>query len=142
MGFSACVFPSFIIYIKFYCAVFYPFSPYSSGPKGFLSEASRPFVEKGAPPLRIMQSSYPLIQKKPRLCIESGPSPRPALSLSRNPAAHQAAAGFLAHITGKRREKQQRKCSFHFQLASFFRFMAANLSFTQFVTWAKPLYCV
>ena len=63
-------------------------------------------------------------------------------SLSRNPAAHQAAAGFLAHITGKRREKQQRKCSFHFQLASFFRFMAANLSFTQFVTWAKPLYCV
>ena len=32
--------------------------------------------------------------------------------------------------------------SFHFQVASFFRFMAANLSFTQFVTWAKPLYCV
>ena len=24
-------------------------------------------------------------------------------------------------------------------LASFLRFMAANLSFTQFVTWAKPL---
>lgn len=32
--------------------------------------------------------------------------------------------------------------SFHNQQASFFRFMAANLSFTQFVTWAKPLYCV
>lgn len=32
--------------------------------------------------------------------------------------------------------------SFHFQMAIFFRFMAANLSFTQFVTWAKPLYCV
>ena len=31
---------------------------------------------------------------------------------------------------------------FHFQVAIFFRFMAANLSFTQFVTWAKPLYCV
>ena len=31
---------------------------------------------------------------------------------------------------------------FHFQVANFFRFMAANLSFTQFVTWAKPLYCV
>ena len=29
---------------------------------------------------------------------------------------------------------------FAFILASFFRFMAANLSFTQFVTWAKPLY--
>ena len=29
-----------------------------------------------------------------------------------------------------------------FQVASFFRFMAADLSFTQFVTWAKPLYWV
>ena len=31
---------------------------------------------------------------------------------------------------------------FHFQVANFFKFMAANLSFTQLVTWAKPLYCV
>ena len=31
---------------------------------------------------------------------------------------------------------------FHFHFASFLRFMATNLSFTQFVTWAKPLYCV
>ena len=28
--------------------------------------------------------------------------------------------------------------SLHSQLASFLRFMAANLSFTQLVTWAKP----
>ena len=39
-------------------------------------------------------------------------------------------------------KNQERRSSFHFQVASFFRFMAANLSFTQFVTWAKPLYCV
>ena len=55
-----------------------------------------------------------------------------------------AASG--SRVFGTNREKrwknQERKCSFHFQLASFFRFMAANLSFTQFVTWAKPLYCV
>ena len=30
--------------------------------------------------------------------------------------------------------------AFHFQAASFFKFMAANLSFTQLVTWVKPLY--
>ena len=48
----------------------------------------------------------------------------------------------LGVYNAKNCENQQRKRSFHFQLASFFRFMAANLSFTQFVTWAKPLYCV
>jgi hypothetical protein len=31
-------------------------------------------------------------------------------------------------------KNQERKRSFHFHLASFFRFMAANLSFTKFVT--------
>ena len=32
--------------------------------------------------------------------------------------------------------------SLHSHMASFLRFMAANLSLTQLVTWAKPLYCV
>ena len=31
---------------------------------------------------------------------------------------------------------------FHFHIANFFRFIAAYLSFTHFVTWAKPLYHV
>ena len=29
-----------------------------------------------------------------------------------------------------------------FPCGQFFKFMAVNLSFTQFATWAKPLYCV
>lgn len=29
---------------------------------------------------------------------------------------------------------------FHFHFANFFKFMAANLSLTQFLTWARPLY--
>ena len=63
-------------------------------------------------------------------------------SLSRNPVARYAATGFSRYIGENSRENQKRKDSFHFQLASFFKFMAANLSFTHFVTWAKPLYCV
>lgn len=31
---------------------------------------------------------------------------------------------------------------FHFHIAIFFRFIAANLSLTHFLTWDKPLYCV
>ena len=31
---------------------------------------------------------------------------------------------------------------FHFHIANFFKFIAAYLSFTHFVTWAKPLYGV
>lgn len=63
-------------------------------------------------------------------------------SLSRNPVAHQAATGFLITKVEKI-SSNKRECEFfHFHFASFLRFMAANLSFTQFVTWAKPLYCV
>ena len=32
--------------------------------------------------------------------------------------------------------------SSHFLIANFFKFMAANLSLTQFVTWARPVYLV
>ena len=31
-------------------------------------------------------------------------------------------------------KNQERRSSFHFRVANFFRFMAANLSFTQLVT--------
>ena len=56
------------------------------------------------------------------------------LSLSRNPAAHYAATGFLVYTGQKKQKSEGREWSFHFHTASFFRFMAANLSFTQFVT--------
>ena len=48
----------------------------------------------------------------------------------------------LGVYNAKTAKTSKESAPFHFQLASFFRFMAANLSFTQFVTWAKPLYCV
>ena len=67
---------------------------------------------------------------------------RALLRLSKTPSARQATAGFLAPIERKSRETQQRKLSFHFQLASFFGFMATNLSLTYFVTWDRPLYWV
>lgn len=66
----------------------------------------------------------------------------PPFSLSKNPSVRQATAGFLAHVERKSRKIQQRKRSFHFQPASFFRFMAVNLSITHFVTWARPQYWV
>ena len=54
----------------------------------------------------------------------------------------QAYAGFLAYIGQRRIRANGASFSFHNQQASFFRFMAANLSFTQLDTWAKPLYWV
>lgn len=38
-----------------------------------------------------------------------------------------------------KRKAKEETVSFHSHLASFLRFMAANLSFTQLVTWVKPL---
>ena len=60
--------------------------------------------------------------------------------LSRNPVYAYAQTGFLTYVRPNRRKIKEVQNSFHFHLASFFRFMAANLSFTQFVTWARPLY--
>ena len=56
------------------------------------------------------------------------------LSLSRNPVAGQAATGFLVVIKIKTRSSKGKWEFVHFHFANFLRFMAANLSFTQFVT--------
>ena len=58
------------------------------------------------------------------------------------PGYARCVAGFLAKTGLKKRKSKPYGDSFHFQFASFFRFMAANFSLTQFVTWAKPLYGV
>jgi hypothetical protein len=64
------------------------------------------------------------------------------ISLSKD----QSHSSSYSRISFKKEENGSKnqgiKHSFHFRVASFFRFMAANLSFTQFVTGAKPLYCV
>ena len=57
-----------------------------------------------------------------------------AFSLSRNPVAGQAATGFLVVIKIKIRSSKGKWEFIHFHFANFLRFMAANLSFTQFVT--------
>ncbi len=82
---------------------------------------------------KIQKSSMNLV-KKLFLCKEKPHFRRSAVSLSRNPTAHYAATGFLVYTGQKKRKRERRKWSFHFHTASFFRFMAANLSFTQLVT--------
>jgi hypothetical protein len=51
-------------------------------------------------------------------------------SLSKNPAAHQAAAGFRSQTERETAKIREDARWFHFHLSSFLRFMAANLSFT------------
>ena len=51
----------------------------------------------------------------------------PLVSLSRNRDMHQARTGFFAYIGKIKRKAKEETVSFHSHLASFFRFMAANL---------------
>lgn len=61
------------------------------------------------------------------------------------PVLHQARLGFLVNI-GKWNtimpEMEWKWVPLQFHFANFFKFMAANLSFTQFLAWAKPVYLV
>lgn len=59
-------------------------------------------------------------------------------SLSINPSYAKANLGFLPLKDIKVSKLKQDKEAYHFLVASFFRFMAANLSLTQFVTWVRP----
>ena len=64
------------------------------------------------------------------------------LRLSKNPCFQEAKAWIFFGRWGNK-EKNQAKMEFsQLQFASFFRFMAANLSLTHRVTAAKPLWCV
>ena len=63
-------------------------------------------------------------------------------SLSRNPVCTQEQTGSRTYMSEKTAKRNEDNRFLHFHVANFFKFMATNLSFTQFVTWAKPLYCV
>jgi len=55
-------------------------------------------------------------------------------SLSRNPVCTQEQTGSRTYMSEKTAKRNGDNRSLHFHVASFFRFMATNLSFTQFVT--------
>ena len=58
------------------------------------------------------------------------------VSLSRNPVCTQEQTGSRTYMSRKNSSKSETKDnrSLHFHVANFFKFMATNLSFTQFVT--------
>jgi len=62
--------------------------------------------------------------------------------LSKNPCFQQTEAGDFMQIWQHWTNINRKKEFFQLQFASFFRFMAANLSLTHLVTAAKPLWCV
>ena len=55
-------------------------------------------------------------------------------SLSRNPDCNQEQTGSRTYMSEKTAKRNEDNRSLHFHVANFFKFMAANLSFTQFVT--------
>ena len=59
---------------------------------------------------------------------------RSRLSLSRNPVCTQKQTGSRTYMSEKTAKRNEDNRSLHFHVANFFKFMAANLSFTQFVT--------
>ena len=56
------------------------------------------------------------------------------LSLSRNPVCTQEQTGSRTYMSEKTAKRNEDNRSLHFHVANFFKFMATNLSFTQFVT--------
>ena len=63
----------------------------------------------------------------------AGHKPRPQ-------AVKKPGLPFLAYIGQSRIRMNGASSSIHIQMASFFRFMAANLIFTRLDTWDRPLY--
>ena len=55
-------------------------------------------------------------------------------SLSRNPVCTQEQTGSRTYMSEKTAKRNEDNRSLLFRVANFFKFMAANLSFTQFVT--------
>lgn len=56
------------------------------------------------------------------------------VSLSRNPVCTQEQTGSRTYMSEKTAKRNEDNSSLHFHVANFFKFMAANLSFTQFIT--------
>ena len=70
-----------------------------------------------------------------RLIRKAGDSSRSLLlSLSRNPVCTQEQTGSRTYMSEKTAKRNEDNRFLHFHVANFFKFMAANLSFTQFVT--------
>ncbi len=59
---------------------------------------------------------------------------QPPFSLSRNPVCTQEQTGSRTYMSEKTAKRNEDNRFLHFHVANFFKFMAANLSFTQFVT--------
>ena len=55
-------------------------------------------------------------------------------SLSRNPVCDQEQTGSRTYMSEKTAKRNEDNRFLHFHVANFFKFMATNLSFTQFVT--------
>ena len=55
-------------------------------------------------------------------------------SLSRNPVCTQEQTGSRTYMSEKTAKRNEDNRFLHFHVANFFKFMATNLSFTQFVT--------
>ena len=58
----------------------------------------------------------------------------PRFSLSRNPVCTQEQTGSRTYMSEKTAKRNEDNRFLHFHVANFFKFMATNLSFTQFVT--------
>ena len=56
------------------------------------------------------------------------------LSLSRNPVCTQEQTGSRTYMSEKTAKRNEDNRFLHFHVSNFFKFMATNLSFTQFVT--------
>ena len=59
---------------------------------------------------------------------------RAASTLSKNPDCNQEQTGSRTYMSEKTAKRNEDNRSLHFHVANFFKFMATNLSFTQFVT--------
>ena len=60
--------------------------------------------------------------------------PSTYFSLSRNPVCTQEQTGSRTYMSEKTAKQNEGNRFLHFHVANFFKFMTANLSFTQFVT--------
>ena len=75
----------------------------------------------------------------PQVCESSAAGGRcvcagAASTLSKNPDCNQEQTGSRTYMSEKTAKRNEDNRSLHFHVANFFKFMAANLSFTQFVT--------
>ena len=81
-----------------------------------------------------MQASFMRCWKNERRHKKRRPETGLRFSLSRNPVCTQEQTGSRTYMSEKTAKRNEDNRSLHFHVANFFKFMATNLSFTQFVT--------